>query len=91
MIFRTDDGHEFTKVVEAYGRLVESSGGEWKEICEARFFLAVPLEHRRREMELTAKKRSGGEKDREKTILAHLEALVTREWKWRRDQKAKAA
>lgn len=91
MIWRTEEGYEFISIVECYGKLIDSSCDQWKEVCEARSILAVPLETRRRHMELIAQKRSGGEKDREAAVVAHLEAIVTREFKWRKEQKARAA
>lgn len=91
MIWRTEEGYEFISIVESYGKLVDSSGDQWKDACEARSLMAVPLEERRRHMELMAQKRSGGDKGREAAILAHLETIVTREWKWRKEQKAKVA
>lgn len=89
MIWRTPDGDEYTKLVEHYGRLLDSSGEEWKEICEARAILAMALDQRATFIRSCAKKRSAGDRQAEAAILAGLEARVTKEWKWRREQKAR--
>lgn len=90
MMWRTKEGHSYTLLVECYGRLIDSAGEEWKDVCEARTILRVPLESRARHMEMIAKKRGRGDPKIEAVILAGLKASVTKEWQWLRDQKAKA-
>lgn len=88
MIWKTEEGNPYTKLVECYGRLIDAAGEEWKDVCEARSILAVPLEGRSRHMEMFAEKRCRGNAGLRAAILAGLQKTVTREWQWRRDQKA---
>jgi hypothetical protein len=87
MIFKTEEGNAYSKLVEAYGRLLDSCGNVWKDICEARVIYAMPIGNRPTYMDSIAKKRGAGDKIREQTIRRHLEKTVTAEWAWQKKQR----
>lgn len=89
MIWRTEEGHAYSKLVEVYGRLVSSAGEEYRAACEARVILEYPRVDRMDCMRATARKRGGNDETARAAILERLQADVMREWSWRQEQKKK--
>lgn len=79
-------------LVSVRGRMADEYSDEYRDACEGRVILAMPLDQRRREIEMRANKRGGGDPRRAAAIKSELERVVTEEWRFARESReAKAA
>jgi len=88
-LWRTEEGHPYTLLVDVYGRLVSAASEAHRAACEARYILSLPLDRRRRLMAKAAATRARAASVQERAeaearIKRHLEEIVMREWEWRR-------
>jgi hypothetical protein len=78
------------RFIEQYGVRVSTSSEAYKEACEARVLLRMPIEKRRSMIDSFVKKRGRGHPQTEYLVREALQNALTREWEFRRAQKTPA-
>lgn len=72
------------RYVDLYGASVSTHSEHWREACEARVLLRMPLEKRRSEIAAIVKKRGRKDATIEYLVRESIQAALVREFEWRK-------